>query len=102
MGDGGRDLLHKLQPFGTYAELGHERKSGNVAAWPRKAFDDPLGDWIDHSYKHDRERGSGLLRSCNALTGKGQNNVRPGREQFRGRTSKGVSMLGTPTWVDTD
>src|SRR5262245_63223009 len=44
--DGRRDLLHEFQPFGAYAELGHDTKSGDVTAWPSKTVDETLGNRI--------------------------------------------------------
>src|SRR5262245_10617084 len=67
--DGRRDLLHEFQPFGAYAELGHDTKSSYVTAWPRNTIDETLSNWICRPREHDWYGGGDLLESCSGRCG---------------------------------
>ena len=53
--DGGRDLLNELQPFGAYAELRHQHKSSDVAAWLGNTINEALGHRIYNRGKNNWE-----------------------------------------------
>ena len=78
-----RDLFEQLQPFRAEAKF-VRGKTGGVPARSRQARDHAASDWVADHREHDGHGAGRLLQCLNAWGGRGQNDVRRERHQFRG------------------
>ena len=94
-----RDLLEQLQPFPADAVF-EIHEPGGVAARPRQAVDEAGADRIDDDREHDRHGAGRLQQRPHGRGGRGQDDVRRERGQFR-RVPANLGGIGRgPAGVD--
>jgi hypothetical protein len=91
--------LEQFQPFPADAEL-ENNKSGGVAARPRQAFDEAAADRVGDIHEHNWHGTGRLLQRQHGRAADGQDNVRPGRDQFRCVPASTVRIGPSPASVD--
>src|SRR5262245_3343927 len=94
-----RDLFQQLQPFRADAEF-PRGKTGDVASWPRQAFDEAGPNRIGGPRKHDRHGASRLQQRRYDRAPRSQDDVRRERDQFRRVSAEEFGIARAPTILD--
>src|SRR6516165_12696357 len=92
-----RDLFQQLQPFRGDAEF-PRGKTGDVASWPRKAFDEAGPNRIGGPRKHDWHGASRLQQRRYDRAPRSQDDVRPERDQFRRVSAEEFGIARAPRY----